>query len=88
MGEVYFLRGWAYFELVRLFGNIPIIDSPMSPSAVKDVAQSPASEVYENIIIPDLTAAKSKLPLMANIRITSYNVCYTKLLRKEDNHYI
>lgn len=27
MGEVYFLRGWAYFELSRLFGNVPIIDA-------------------------------------------------------------
>ena len=26
LGEVYFLRGWAYFELARLFANIPIID--------------------------------------------------------------
>ncbi|MGD9929386.1 MAG: RagB/SusD family nutrient uptake outer membrane protein [Mangrovibacterium sp.] len=63
LGEVHFLRGWAYFELVRLFGNIPIIDSPMSPSAVKDVAQSTAREVYDEIIVPDLIAAKSKLPL-------------------------
>lgn len=67
LGEAHFLRGWAYFELVRLFGNIPIIDSPMSPSEVSDVSQSTASEVYQNIIIPDLTAAKSKLPLRANM---------------------
>ena len=62
LGEAYFLRGWAYFELVRLFGNIPIIDSPMSPDNVKNVAQSSSADVYQKIIIPDLTAAESKLP--------------------------
>lgn len=67
LGEAYFLRGWAYFELVRLFGNIPIIDYPMSPSEVKNVAQSTTREVYDKIIIPDLTTAKAKLPLSANM---------------------
>lgn len=67
LGEAYFLRGWAYFELVRLFGNIPIIDSPMSPAEVKNVAQSTAREVYDKIILPDLTAAKEKLPVSANM---------------------
>ncbi|MDH6344251.1 hypothetical protein M2480_003060 [Parabacteroides sp. PFB2-12] len=62
LGEAYFLRGWAYFELVRLFGNIPIIDSPMSPNEVKETPQSTAKEVYDKIIIPDLTTAKAKLP--------------------------
>lgn len=63
LGEAYFLRAWAYFELVRLFGNVPIIDSPMSPSEVKEIGQSSPREVYDNIIVPDLTTAIAKLPL-------------------------
>jgi hypothetical protein len=67
LGEMHFIRGWAYFELVRLFGNIPIIDSPMSPSEVKNVAQSSAREVYDKMILPDLTTAKAKLPVSTSM---------------------
>ena len=63
MGEVYFLRGWAYFELSRLFGNVPIIDAPLSPSEVKKVPQSSAREVLDNIVVPDLINAQTMLPL-------------------------
>lgn len=67
LGEVYFLRGWAYFELARLFGNIPIIDKPMSPNEVLNVGQSPASEVYATMVVPDMLKAKEMLPLDINI---------------------
>lgn len=67
LGEVYFLRGWAYFELARLYGNIPIIDKPMSPSEVLNVGQSTAREVYDKMIIPDMLKAKEMLPLDANM---------------------
>lgn len=63
IGEAYFLRGWAYFELVRLFGNVPVIDRPMSPAEVNQVRQSTAQEVYNKIVVPDLIAAETKLPL-------------------------
>lgn len=62
LGEAHFLRGWAYFELVRLFGNVPLIDTPMSPADVKKVPQSSTQDIYDKIIIPDLTTAKAKLP--------------------------
>jgi hypothetical protein len=66
-GEAYFLRGWAYFELVRLFGNIPIIDKTMLPEEAKTVKQSPAVDVYKNIILPDMSKAESLLPLTAGL---------------------
>ncbi len=77
LGEMYFIRGWAYFELVRLFGNIPIIDSPMSPTEVKNIAQSSPREVYDKIIIPDLTTAKSKLPVSTKM-VNSNNASIAK----------
>lgn len=67
LGEVYFLRGWAYFELARLFGNIPIIDKPLSPREVLNVVQSPANEVYAEMVVPDMLKAKEMLPLDMNI---------------------
>ena len=68
LGELYFLRGWAYFELVRLFGNIPIIDKTLSPDEVANVPQSTASEVYEIMVIPDLMKAKSMLPVEQDMK--------------------
>lgn len=59
LNEVYFLRGWAYFELARLFGNIPIVDKPMSPAEIKSVKQSSAIDVINNIVIPDLKNAEN-----------------------------
>lgn len=53
--EVLFLRAWYYFDLVRLFGNVPLILDNLSPA---DYAQTQAapSEVYKQIVL-DLKAA-------------------------------
>lgn len=68
LGEAHFLRGWAYLELARLFGNIPLIDKPLSPAEVKNISQSTALEIFNQIVIPDLKEAKDKLPLSANLK--------------------
>lgn len=68
LGEAYFLRGWAYFELVRLFGNIPIIDKTMLPEEAKTVKQSTAVDVYKNIILPDMTKAENLLPITSALK--------------------
>src|SRR5690606_26458182 len=54
LGEAHFLRGWAYFELVRLFGRVPLIDKEISPAEVKTVEQSDGADVINTIVIADL----------------------------------
>jgi hypothetical protein len=71
LGEAYFLRGWAYFELARLYGNIPIIDAPTAPSDVMDVPQSTAADVYSRMVIPDLKNAQTMLPFAAEMKNAS-----------------
>jgi len=68
MGEAYFLRGWAYFELTRLFGNIPIIDRPMLSEEVKTIKQSTSADVYKNIILPDMAKAEAMLPITSALK--------------------
>ena len=63
LGEAYFIRGWAYFEMTRLFGNIPLIDKPASPSEIERTGQSTPREIYDKIVVRDLLEAKAKLPL-------------------------
>jgi hypothetical protein len=55
--EAKFLRAYAYFNLVRLFGDIPIIDKVISPLD-KEVqfTRQPVSNVY-SLIESDLTTA-------------------------------
>lgn len=67
LGEAHFLRGWAYFELARLFGNIPLIDKEMSPADVKNVPQSSASDILNKIVIPDLKQSIDLLPVSAEM---------------------
>ncbi|MDU1905898.1 MAG: RagB/SusD family nutrient uptake outer membrane protein [Dysgonomonas sp.] len=71
LGEAYFLRGWSYFELVRLFGNVPLIDKPMSPAEVNTVKQSSAQEIYDKIILPDLKYAEDNLPVTSDMKTSN-----------------
>ena len=68
LGEVHFLRGWAYFELSRLFGNIPLIDKPMLPKDVAGVGQSSTKDILDKVVIPDLKAAIDMLPEAKNMK--------------------
>jgi len=46
--EAHFLRAWYYFDLVRLFGNVPLILRNLSPSDYAQTQESP-EKVYEQI---------------------------------------
>jgi len=64
MGEARFLRGLFYFNLVRLFGEVPLDTVPVSASLTDDeiyLFKSPVNAVYAQII-KDLTMAADKLP--------------------------
>lgn len=55
--EAHFLRGWAYFELVRLFGNVPVTLEPETPSVVNNIAQTDGKTVINDVVIPELQEA-------------------------------
>jgi len=63
-GQLYFWRGWQYFQLWRLYGGVPIVLTPQQPlEGVQgnDVPRS-SSEATLNQIIADLDMAQSLLP--------------------------
>jgi len=60
IGEAKFLRGFYYFWLVRLFGDVPLITKPQKLGDLK-VQRTAKSEVY-NQIIKDMSEAASALP--------------------------
>ncbi len=73
-GEVYFLRAYYYFHLVRFFGDVPLfVDKRLSLSESRSLQRSPKADVYAQIE-RDLTAAISALPAVQvqKGRITKY----------------
>ena len=55
------LPAYYYFELVRLFKNVPLITVPLLPDQINTVTQASPTTVYDQIE-QDLTIAKSVLP--------------------------
>ena len=61
-GQAYFFKALAYFDLVRIFGAVPAVTTPVSIEGSYRVPREPVENVYETIIIPDFIAAESALP--------------------------
>ena len=63
VGEAKFLRGLSYFKLVQVFGDVTLILTVPDISDIPDFdfSRQPASEVYNDVIIPDLQAAVAAL---------------------------
>lgn len=60
-GEARFLRALFYFDLVRWYGRVPIVDRLISASEASSLPQSSVAEVYE-FIVTDLQSAIQLLP--------------------------
>ena len=60
-GEARFLRALAYFDLVRYWGPVPIVDKTLGIEESKKVPRSPIADVYK-FIVDDLTFAANNLP--------------------------
>lgn len=70
VGEAYFFRAFAYFNLVRAFGGVPWIDKPLTPDSEELFEpRSPRNVIVDNIL-RDLDVAIEKIPPKAN---TKYN---------------
>ncbi|MBJ6369391.1 RagB/SusD family nutrient uptake outer membrane protein [Snuella sedimenti] len=62
IGEAKFLRAFYYFELVRVYGGVPILTAVAQPDDLVGITRSTVAEVY-NLIEQDLTDAIAVLPL-------------------------
>ncbi|SCX99601.1 Starch-binding associating with outer membrane [Nonlabens sp. Hel1_33_55] len=64
LGQAYFVRAATYFDLVRLFGSVPLKVEP-STSETLNAPRAPKSDVY-NLIISDFEQAKILLPALGS----------------------
>jgi hypothetical protein len=69
--EARFLRAYFYFDLVRIFGNIPLVTTPLTVSEYNTPQVAPA-EIYKQIA-EDLQYAAEKLPATGYAGISSAN---------------
>lgn len=61
IGEAYFLRGWAYFQLVQLYGGVPLrLNSVSAANPETNVPRASVKETYD-AIIADFKAAEANL---------------------------
>lgn len=59
LGEAQFFRAYYYFNLVRLYGDVPMkIKSTASPNDGQ-LGKSTVAEIYNTVIIPDLITAEA-----------------------------
>ena len=58
LGEAHFMRAMAYFYLVRLWGNVPIIENTLDYVYSPKINTNPVTDVY-TLIIRDFTFAEA-----------------------------
>jgi len=62
IAQAEFLRAIAYFDLVRIWGDVPLITEPIEIADGYKTPREKAEKIYSQVIIPDLLDAESKLP--------------------------
>ena len=71
-GEAKFIRAYAYFNLLRLFGDLPYIDRVIDPSETEiQFTRVASSTIYEDLVIPDLQSAVAGITSTYRTRATS-----------------
>ena len=66
LGEVYFLRAYYYFRLVRVYAGVPITTDVIDNSDNWGIPRASVEKVY-NLILDDLTKANSMLQLRSTM---------------------
>ena len=61
VAEARFLRALAYFQLVRLYGNVPLVTKVITPQEGIEIKQSAPAEVYD-FITSEMSAVADSLP--------------------------
>jgi starch-binding outer membrane protein, SusD/RagB family len=61
LAEAKALRAFYYFNLVIIFGDVPLVTTPLNADQLQ-VTQSPVATIYETLIEPDLIDAATHLP--------------------------
>lgn len=73
-GQMYFLRALQYFDMVRIYGGVPIVTTVQSNSATDETIRTPratSSECFTQIV-KDLDSAAALLPMIWDAPTSNY----------------
>lgn len=62
IAEAEFIRALAYFDLVRIFGDVPLITGPITIEEASKKGRDKVDSIYNGLIIKDLINAENNLP--------------------------
>ena len=80
-GEIYFLRAYYYFHLVKFFGDVPMfLDKRLGLSESKTLTRSAKADVYKQIE-KDLTDAIAVLPAVQVQKGRITKICSTSIIK-------
>ncbi|WPU92285.1 RagB/SusD family nutrient uptake outer membrane protein [Mucilaginibacter sabulilitoris] len=80
LGEVYFLRAFYYYHLVRLYGDVPLLTAPVDlKSPLLYPERTPQAQVYDQVVNDLLAAEQSGLPNTDQTGRTSMGAVHTLL---------
>jgi hypothetical protein len=90
IGEMKFLRALLYFNLVRLYGDVPLVtQETIDPNAYFGQGRTPTAQVYTQII-KDLTEAITVLPTTSSqagrVRQTAAQTLLAKVYLTQKNY--
>jgi len=63
IAETRFLRAIAYFDLVRIFGDVPMITKQISVEEAYKTGRQKVDQIYDEVIVKDLMVAETSLPV-------------------------
>lgn len=79
IAQLKFLRAWAYFQLVRAYGAVPLFEKSVVEGTAPQQARTPVKDVYA-FIINDLKAAETDLTPAATATVGHPNQGVAKSL--------
>ncbi len=50
VGQAHFLRAWSYFNLLRIYGGVPLLTDPQGIDDNLEIARASSSEVFDTVI--------------------------------------
>ncbi|MBA4141074.1 MAG: RagB/SusD family nutrient uptake outer membrane protein [Segetibacter sp.] len=62
IGEARFLRALAYFDLVRIYGDVPMVTSLLTIEEGYKQGREKVAKIYDEVIIKDLLFSEANLP--------------------------
>lgn len=83
IGEAYFLRAYYYFNLVRIFGDIPLKLTATENPSDGLIAKASVKDIYDKAILPDLEQASqckiTNKPSSGRVSMEAVNALYAQV---------